>query len=472
MNTLEVDNNSGDQDTKEVYIILGYSMTRLFSWLRESSSRLLDPRREERIRAASAHLRRLLVEQRAQFNLDLALNNLDLFQDDCPLAIEHAYRSFLARAWKDGAISDGERKSLHWLTQALRLDRNRAGTLERAAGLDVFQSSLGKLVADGKLDAAELTKLRQLAAHLGTDVKGLTQAYFRDQADGLLRSLFASATSDGRIDQKEWMAVVSAAEGFGISKSELLELIRTPAETLIEQTLADARADGCISPRERSELTWLAENVASEGYFKAYVEEQIARVDLLEAVNRGNLPSVQSKRLGLRAGEIVHAEFQVMFTRTRNLKRGPVADSHMGDVLITDSRLIFTSDTMPFTINHRKVIDIELARGGFDLNASGKGQGTYATGADYELVVAIYRAAVRKVNQTLVASSETLGSRHIPRDVRQRVWQRYAGRCADCAATAYLEFDHIIPVARGGSNTDANVQLLCRGCNLKKSDAI
>jgi hypothetical protein len=27
-------------------------------------------------------------------------------------------------------------------------------------------------------------------------------------------------------------------------------------------------------------------------------------------------------------------------------------------------------------------------------------------------------------------------------------------------------------VAKGGSNTDANVQLLCRRCNLKKSDFI
>jgi 5-methylcytosine-specific restriction endonuclease McrA len=35
-----------------------------------------------------------------------------------------------------------------------------------------------------------------------------------------------------------------------------------------------------------------------------------------------------------------------------------------------------------------------------------------------------------------------------------------------------LEFDHVIPHAKGGSNTDNNIQLLCRGCNLKKSDRI
>jgi 5-methylcytosine-specific restriction endonuclease McrA len=75
-------------------------------------------------------------------------------------------------------------------------------------------------------------------------------------------------------------------------------------------------------------------------------------------------------------------------------------------------------------------------------------------------------------NQTRVLKAEGEPTRHIPRDVRQRVWQRYGGQCAECGATDYLEFDHIIPVAKGGSNTDSNVQLLCRRCNLKKSDAI
>jgi len=62
--------------------------------------------------------------------------------------------------------------------------------------------------------------------------------------------------------------------------------------------------------------------------------------------------------------------------------------------------------------------------------------------------------------------------RHIPRDIRQRVWQRYGGKCAECAAMDYLEFDHIVPVSRGGSNSEQNVQLLCRRCNLQKSDKI
>ena len=84
----------------------------------------------------------------------------------------------------------------------------------------------------------------------------------------------------------------------------------------------------------------------------------------------------------------------------------------------------------------------------------------------------IYHVAVAKANQTIVQRQEGPPNRNIPRDVRQRVFQRYGGRCAECGANDYLEYDHIIPVAKGGSNSDNNVQLLCRRCNLKKSDYI
>ncbi|MBS4073088.1 MAG: HNH endonuclease [Algoriphagus sp.] len=35
-----------------------------------------------------------------------------------------------------------------------------------------------------------------------------------------------------------------------------------------------------------------------------------------------------------------------------------------------------------------------------------------------------------------------------------------------------MEFDHVIPFSKGGSNTCRNVQLLCESCNRLKSDKI
>lgn len=57
---------------------------------------------------------------------------------------------------------------------------------------------------------------------------------------------------------------------------------------------------------------------------------------------------------------------------------------------------------------------------------------------------------------------------HIPQDVKVLIWQRDGGRCVTCRSQSDLEFDHIIPVAMGGSNTARNLQLLCEPCNRRK----
>jgi hypothetical protein len=60
----------------------------------------------------------------------------------------------------------------------------------------------------------------------------------------------------------------------------------------------------------------------------------------------------------------------------------------------------------------------------------------------------------------------------IPESVRLFVWQRDNGHCVQCASNERLEFDHIIPVVEGGSNTERNVQLLCEACNRKKGRTV
>lgn len=60
----------------------------------------------------------------------------------------------------------------------------------------------------------------------------------------------------------------------------------------------------------------------------------------------------------------------------------------------------------------------------------------------------------------------------IPESVRFTVWRRDEGKCVRCGSQNNLEFDHIIPVSQGGSNTERNIQLLCEKCNREKSNKI
>lgn len=63
-------------------------------------------------------------------------------------------------------------------------------------------------------------------------------------------------------------------------------------------------------------------------------------------------------------------------------------------------------------------------------------------------------------------------SRTISKAVQREVWRRDQGRCVQCDSKERLEFDHIIPFSKGGSNTARNIQLLCEICNRKKYNKI
>jgi len=66
----------------------------------------------------------------------------------------------------------------------------------------------------------------------------------------------------------------------------------------------------------------------------------------------------------------------------------------------------------------------------------------------------------------------TYGRQPIPERVRHEVWRRDQGRCVKCGSQMRLEYDHIVPVSRGGSNTARNLQVLCETCNRRKGAKI
>ena len=80
------------------------------------------------------------------------------------------------------------------------------------------------------------------------------------------------------------------------------------------------------------------------------------------------------------------------------------------------------------------------------------------------------------VDQSEPPSSSRVSSpsrtRYIPARVRRAVWERDQGQCTfvthaghRCSARRFLEFDHVEPVARGGSSTVEGLRLRCRTHN-------
>jgi hypothetical protein len=70
-------------------------------------------------------------------------------------------------------------------------------------------------------------------------------------------------------------------------------------------------------------------------------------------------------------------------------------------------------------------------------------------------------------------------SRHIPAEVKRKVWLRDHGQCAfvsrsgrRCRERAFLEFHHVEPYAVGGETTVANVSLRCREHNVYEAELV
>jgi len=68
-------------------------------------------------------------------------------------------------------------------------------------------------------------------------------------------------------------------------------------------------------------------------------------------------------------------------------------------------------------------------------------------------------------------------SRHLPAEVKRRVWARDGGRCSfvgeserRCRELGFLEFHHVAPFARGGEATVENIELRCRAHNQHEAD--
>lgn len=81
---------------------------------------------------------------------------------------------------------------------------------------------------------------------------------------------------------------------------------------------------------------------------------------------------------------------------------------------------------------------------------------------------------IRKSNiYSIYSDAEKKNTReNIPQHTKDKVWKRDEGKCVKCGSEIKLEFDHKIPVSKGGKSTYRNLQLLCENCNRKKYNKI
>lgn len=126
----------------------------------------------------------------------------------------------------------------------------------------------------------------------------------------------------------------------------------------------------------------------------------------------------------------------------------------------------------PSITNHGFVLRFgKLLLRGPDLRWRSESEDLWNSAVD-EYLAALFHKIEYGEGSTGTVSSET--GRTVPKRetiraaVKRSVWRRDEGKCVECGSNENLEFDHIIPVSKGGSNTERNLQLLCEPCNRNK----
>lgn len=286
------------------------------------------------------------------------------------------------------------------------------------------------------------------------------------KAERRFKTLFLNACKDGLLEEHEWHQFDQFCAEANVPLAEMLQSVKAEALSFVERTLTFAKADEIITPAEEAAIYALQRRLLLTGTEVQHIKDEIEYVKLITNIRQGKIPTIKPTVI-LGADELCHWEAPTVYMKP--LKKGPTP--YKGRMVVTNKRVMFLAPRGGTEFSISKIVRIAKHFNGVFLELSRRtGNGFYRIDRP-DIVGEVFASLVRIHNRQLV-TTEGGPSRHIPHDVKIAVWQRDQGKCIQCGATDYLEFDHIIPFSKGGASSVNNVQLLCRRCNLKKADSI
>ena len=232
---------------------------------------------------------------------------------------------------------------------------------------------------------------------------------------------------------------------------------------------------GLLTNLEEGDLLFLDNIDQLTPVISEYLEPALADFKLDIIIDSG--PNARSVRLNLPS-------FTLIATATDKKRLSPMLQA----CFTTDEELdgYSTAELADITRHAAKCLLLEIDQDATDLIVSST-DGTPSSVLNVIRHIRVY-AKIKKSSQKITAeialealklleSNEQLEAakqarQGIPSGVRREVWRRDEGKCKKCGSRKNLEYDHIIPVAEGGSNTARNIELLCQDCNRSKSDLI
>ncbi|MFC4127037.1 TerD family protein [Nocardia rhizosphaerae] len=235
----------------------------------------------------------------------------------------------------------------------------------------------------------------------------------------------------------------------------------------VERMVAFAFADGEVLADELDAFEHVVGELGLGGGVVDDLRRRMHRGRTLSRLRAGELPVLDTPGLHLDPEERVHLDLPAVHVKM--LTRGPRTSE--GRLIGSSKKLRFVGDGTGIELPWNRVVSVHPEHGTVVLAAtSARGGATFAV-TDPDYVAAALEGALRVAKRLVLAPGQR-DSRSIPQDVKAQVWQRDGGACVECGDGHYLEFDHIIPLSRGGATSVANLQILCRACNRAKGARI
>ncbi|WP_435590935.1 TerD family protein [Nocardia sp. bgisy118] len=243
--------------------------------------------------------------------------------------------------------------------------------------------------------------------------------------------------------------------------------LREVGLSYIERLVTFAFADGAIQQDEYDTFERAVGELALTGPLVEDLRRRMHRGRTLCRLREGDLPVVRTPGLHLDSEEKVHLD--LVATHVRQLARGPKLTE--GRLIASNKKLRFVGSGAGVEMPWSRVVSVHIEAGVVAIAATSARGGASFEVADPDYVAAALEGALR-VAKRLVLTPGQRDTRSIPQEVKAEVWQRDGGKCVECGSGHYLEFDHVIPLSRGGATSASNLQILCRACNRAKGARI
>lgn len=279
------------------------------------------------------------------------------------------------------------------------------------------------------------------------------------------QQLLVTALSDGELSSQEMQQLESFCQSNALDMQKLLQNSANDINNFLQYTLANIVSDGVVTDAETKLIDNLCSFLKPTPAMIQNIQQTIERINYIDKIKKGDVTPIHVSGLVVRNTEIVWLQQKNVTTISSKGER------ILGDVFVTNERVIYKSNK-PIETPLNTILSLESSGSFVYITAKTKKASCELISNDAEILEAYIDQALKRFHRQLDLKQSTKNSRHIPQTVRNAVWQRCGGQCVYCQSSSYLEFDHVIPVAKGGSNSETNVQLLCRACNLSKSDKI